>query len=62
MESKRGFALEALVDVYENLQAAAQQVGQRDFSQRAMIASFQRVYERILGAGKPTRLQELEGR
>jgi len=55
-------ALEALVDVYENLQAAAQQVGQRDFSQRAMIASFQRVYERVLGAGKPTRLQELEGR
>ena len=41
-------AVEALVRKYEDLRAAAQRVGQRDFSQRAMIESFQGVYERIL--------------
>jgi glycosyltransferase involved in cell wall biosynthesis len=38
----------ALAREYERLQRAAQQAGQRDFSQQAMIASFRRVYEKIL--------------
>lgn len=42
-------ALESLAREYEGLQRAARRVGQRDFSQQAMIASFQKVYERILG-------------
>jgi glycosyltransferase involved in cell wall biosynthesis len=42
-------AVEALACEYRHLQTAAQQAGQRDFSQQAMIASFKRVYERILG-------------
>ena len=45
-------AVDALVREYGDLQAAAQRVGQRDFSQRAMIASFQRVYAHILEPGK----------
>ena len=44
-------AIEALAREYEGLQRAAQRVGQRDFSQQAMIASFERVYERALGPG-----------
>lgn len=43
-------AVEALAGEYENLQRAARQLGQRDFSQQAMIASFHKVYERILGS------------
>ncbi len=42
-------AVAALASEYEVLQESAWQVGQRDFSQQAMIASFQRVYERVLG-------------
>ncbi len=42
-------AVEALVREYEDLQKMAQQVGQRDFSQQAMIASYQKVYERVIG-------------
>jgi hypothetical protein len=42
-------AAEALAHQYEDLQQTAQQVGQRDFSQQAMIASFQRVYDYVLG-------------
>jgi glycosyltransferase involved in cell wall biosynthesis len=44
-------AVEALARDYESLQQAAQRVGQVDFSQTAMLASFQRVYERVLGCG-----------
>lgn len=42
-------AIESLAKEYKDLQESAQQVGQRDFSQQAMVVSFQRVYERILG-------------
>jgi glycosyltransferase involved in cell wall biosynthesis len=41
--------IEALADKYDSLQRAAQQVGQGDFTQQAMIASFGKVYERTLG-------------
>jgi glycosyltransferase involved in cell wall biosynthesis len=41
-------AIEALVCKYESLQRAAQQVGQRDFPQQAMIASFHKVYDSVL--------------
>ena len=41
-------AVEALAQEYESLQKSAQQVGQRDFSQSTMIASHQKVYERVL--------------
>ena len=41
-------AIEALTANYDKLQASARQVGQRDFSQQAMIASYQEVYERVL--------------
>ncbi len=41
-------AVESLAQNYEALQKSAQQVGQRDFSQPAMIASYQKVYERIM--------------
>jgi glycosyltransferase involved in cell wall biosynthesis len=42
-------AVEALACEYRHLQTAAQQAGQMDFSQQAMIASFERVYERVSG-------------
>jgi glycosyltransferase involved in cell wall biosynthesis len=41
-------AVESLVGEYDELQESAQQVGQRDFSQQAMVTSFQRVYEHVL--------------
>jgi glycosyltransferase involved in cell wall biosynthesis len=41
-------AVQELVQEYQDLQRSAQQVGQQDFSQKGMITSFQRVYERIL--------------
>jgi glycosyltransferase involved in cell wall biosynthesis len=41
-------AIEALALRYEDLQKAARQVGGRDFSQQAMIASFQKVYDRVM--------------
>jgi hypothetical protein len=44
-------AVEALARNYEDLQQAARRVGQVDFSQAAMLGSFQRVYERVLGCG-----------
>ena len=44
-------AVEALARRYPDLQQAAQRVGQVDFSQTAMLTSFQRVYERVLGCG-----------
>lgn len=40
--------IEALARDYENLRNAAQQMRGRDFSQQAMIASYQKVYERVL--------------
>jgi len=42
-------AVEALARDYPNLQKAAQQVGQRDFSQEAMLDSYQKVYDHVLG-------------
>jgi glycosyltransferase involved in cell wall biosynthesis len=44
-------AVDSLVREYADLQAAAMRVGQRDFSQRSMIASFQEVYADILEPG-----------
>jgi len=41
-------AITALAANYDERQASAQQVGQRDFSQQAMIVSYQQVYERAL--------------
>jgi glycosyltransferase involved in cell wall biosynthesis len=41
-------AIDALAREYDTLQKSAQQVGQRDFSQQQMIASYQKVYNRIL--------------
>jgi len=41
-------AVEMLARAYEPLQNRAKQVGQRDFSQQAMIASFEKVYEHVL--------------
>lgn len=45
-------AVDALAVEYRELQSTAQQVGQRDFSQQAMIASYERVYGHILGSGE----------
>jgi len=42
-------AVEALAGEYEDVQKMAQQVGQRDFSQQAMLASYQKVYDHVLG-------------
>jgi len=42
-------AVEALAREYEALQKTAEQVGQRDFSQQAMLASYHKVYNHILG-------------
>ena len=41
-------AVESLVDEYDSLQKAARGVGQKEFAQQEMIASYQRVYERVL--------------
>lgn len=41
-------AVESLVDEYDSLQKAARGVGQNEFAQQEMIASYQRVYERVL--------------
>lgn len=41
-------AIKSLARDYEKLQQAARRVGQRDFSQHQMVASYQRVYERVL--------------
>lgn len=38
-------AIEALAQNYSYLQNSARQVGQRDFSQQSMLASFQKVYQ-----------------
>jgi glycosyltransferase involved in cell wall biosynthesis len=43
-------AVDTLAREYDTLQKSAQQVGQRDFSQQQMIASYQEVYERILAS------------
>jgi glycosyltransferase involved in cell wall biosynthesis len=43
-------AVDALVRDYAALQKTARQVGQRDFRQEAMIASYQNVYEAVLAA------------
>jgi len=45
-------AVEALARDYDDLQEAAQVVGQRDFSQQMMLASFREVYDRTLGPSK----------
>lgn len=42
-------AVEALASKYASRQKAAQQSGQADFSQQAMLASFARLYDRLLG-------------
>lgn len=42
-------AVEVLASEYESLQRAAQQVGHMDFSQQRMVASFEKIYESILG-------------
>jgi glycosyltransferase involved in cell wall biosynthesis len=42
--------IETLASEYGGLQSVAQQVGQRDFAQQAMITSFQEIYERIIGS------------
>jgi glycosyltransferase involved in cell wall biosynthesis len=42
-------ALETLSKKYEALQKSAQEAGQRDFAQEHLIASFRRMYERVLG-------------
>ena len=44
--------VKALAREYESLQGAARHVGQKNFSQQAMIASFRRVYEHVLGPGR----------
>lgn len=41
-------AVEALVKDYEQHQSAAQEAGQRDFSQEVMLDSFQRLYNQVL--------------
>lgn len=41
-------AVEALTSKYEIRQKIAGEVGQRDFLQQAMVASYQKVYERVL--------------
>lgn len=41
-------AVETLAAEYKALQESAQRVGQRDFTQRAMIASFHEVYQDVL--------------
>jgi glycosyltransferase involved in cell wall biosynthesis len=41
-------AIESLRGRYEDLEGSAQRVGQRDFSQARMVASFGDVYRRIL--------------
>lgn len=40
--------IDAMIQDYKKLQRVAQDVGQRDFSEQAMIASFQQVYETVL--------------
>ena len=40
-------AIESLASGYEGLRRVAQQVGQRDFSLQAMIASYGRLYEHV---------------
>lgn len=42
-------AVAALVSQYDGLQRAAQGVGQRDFSQQRLVASFETVYQHVLG-------------
>ena len=44
-------AVESLREEYKELQRTAQRVGRIDFSQQAMIMSFQEVYERVLQPG-----------
>jgi glycosyltransferase involved in cell wall biosynthesis len=41
-------AIETLIQEYDKLQKAAQDVGQRDFTQQAMIDSYAQVYEHVL--------------
>ncbi len=41
-------AVESLAQNYKALQKSAQQAGQRDFSQSAMLASYQKIYDRIV--------------
>jgi glycosyltransferase involved in cell wall biosynthesis len=46
-------AIEALAHEYHKLQQSARQAGQRDFSQQAMIDSFQEVYKRAIRSTQP---------
>ncbi|CAN5602842.1 hypothetical protein BH10CHL1_BH10CHL1_24570 [soil metagenome] len=43
-------AVDALMTNYAQAQSMAQRLGQQDFSQQSMIASYQRVYEQVLNA------------
>jgi glycosyltransferase involved in cell wall biosynthesis len=43
-------AVEALVAGYDDFQTAALRAGRADFTLEAMVASFRRVYERVLAA------------
>jgi UDP-N-acetylglucosamine:LPS N-acetylglucosamine transferase len=41
-------AIEALVDRYDQMEQAARSTAGGDFAQRALITSYQQVYERVL--------------
>jgi len=41
-------AVASFVDQYAGMQRSAREVGQRDFAQQRMVASFQAVYEHVL--------------
>lgn len=43
-------AIESLARDYEARQQVARQVGQRDFSQQAMVTSFQQLYEQVISS------------
>lgn len=47
-------AVDALVQDYDAYQAIARQVGQRDFTQEAMITSYQKLYEAVLATERAT--------
>jgi len=45
-------SIEAFVEQYAELQSVAQQIGQKDFSQEAMLASYQEVYEHAINQSR----------
>ncbi|NIW49944.1 MAG: glycosyltransferase [Gammaproteobacteria bacterium] len=48
-------AVEALASKYEARQKIARRVGRRDFSQQALVTSYQRVYEQVLDTFNQTK-------